>query len=169
MEKFLGFPLDVCLVAGYNDLVRNYSRERIRHELREFSAMVIDAQTGLDQNTFAIATLMYPPQLAWFPDNGDFPYPGYLNQKEKIDWLNQEIHELNVANQVPLYPGFHTYGVRKDTRRRVDIYGQLHQRVLKYHRWEHWRESDRGRMLHLRNDRRFKMGQALVNYFSKNT
>ena len=71
--------------------------------------MVIDAQSGLDINTFAVSTLMLPPQLAWFPDNGEFPYPGYVNQKEKIDWLNQEIHALNVANQVPLYVGFHTY------------------------------------------------------------
>ena len=83
VDKFLGMPLDVCLVAGYNDLVRRYSREQIRHDFREFSAMVIDAQSGLDINTFAVFTLMLPPQLAWFPDNGEFPYPGYVNQKEK--------------------------------------------------------------------------------------
>ena len=169
VDKFLGMPLDVCLVAGYNDLVKGYSREQIRYDLREFSTMVIEAQSGLDVNTFAVSTLMYPPQLAWFPDNGEFPYPGYVNQKEKIDWINQEIHVLNEANQVPLYAGFHTYGVRKDTKKRVDRYGQLHQRTLKYHRWEHWREADRGYMLHLKNERRFKMGMALVNYFIHNT
>ena len=169
VERFLGMPLDVCLVAGYNDLVRRYSREQIKHDLREFSAMVIEAQSGLDINTFAVSTLMYPPQLAWFPDNGEVPYPGYINQKEKIDWINQEIHVLNEANQVPLYAGFHTYGVRKDTKKRVDRFGQHYQRVLKYHRWEHWRETERGNMMHLKNHRRFKMGQALVNYFTNNT
>ena len=169
VEKFHGFPYDVCLVAGYNDLVREHSREQIKSDLREFSSLVIEAQSGLTPNTFAVSTLMYPPQLAWFPDNGEFPYPGYINQKEKIDWINHEIHVLNVSNQVRNYPGFHTYGVRKDTRKRYDIYGQLHQRVVRYHRWEHWRESERGRMLHLRNDRRYKMGQALVNYFLHNT
>ena len=61
VEKFLGMPLDVCLVAGYNDLVRRHSREQIRHDLREFSSMVIEAQSGLEVNTFAVSTLMYPP------------------------------------------------------------------------------------------------------------
>ena len=76
---------------------------------------------------------------------------------------------LNEANQVPLYAGVHTYGVRKDTKKRVDRYGQLYQRTLKYHRKEHWREADRGCMLDLRNYRRFKMGMALVSYFIHNT
>ena len=168
VDKFLGYPLDVCLVAGYNE-GRKYSREQILHDIKRFSSLVIDAQSGLSPNTFAIASLMYPPQLAWFPDNGEFPFPAYQNQLEKIDWINQKIHELNILNQVPMYPRFHTYGVRKDTRNRVDQYGQLHQRVLRSHRWEHWREAERGRMLHLRNDRRCKMGSAVIKYFIINT
>ena len=43
------------------------------------------------------------------------------------------------------------------------------QRVVKAHRWEHWREEDPATMLHLRNDRRIKMGIALNNYFIFNT
>ena len=112
---------------------------------------------------------MYPPQVAWFPDNGPVPYPGYNNQKEKIDWLNQHIRWENARNNSPNYPAFHTYGVRTATRRYVDLYGQEHQRVTKAHRWEHWREADRAQMLHLRNDRRVKMGIAINNYFIMNT
>ena len=99
----------------------------------------------------------------------EIPYPEYVNQKEKIDWINQEIKILNVRNDAFVYPGFHTYGVRKLTRNHFDRNGKLHEIPAKSHRWEHWREAEPGRMLHLRNDRRFKMGTALTNYFTFNT
>ena len=96
--------------------------------------------------------------------------PGILRLiKEKIDWLNLGIHQENFRNNARAYPGFHTYGVRTATRSYTDEYGQVHQRKIKAHRWEHWRESDPARMLHLRNDRRFKMGIAVNNYFILNT
>ena len=60
VEKFLGMPLDVCLVAGYNDLVRQHGREQIRDDLRDFSSLVTGAQSGLTPNTFAVSTMMYP-------------------------------------------------------------------------------------------------------------
>ena len=69
-----------------------------------------------------------------------------------------------MANNVPKYVGFHTYGVVK-----YDQYGQQYQTLVKSHRWEHWREQNRASMLHLRNDRRFKMGSAVINYFLCNT
>ena len=62
--------------------------------------MVLDAESGLEKNTIAISTFMYPPQLAWFSHNGRIPYPEYVNQKEKIDWLNHEIKVLNGMNEV---------------------------------------------------------------------
>ena len=54
------------------------------------------------------------------------------------------------------------------TRKWYDQYGQHHVTSAKSYRWEHWREAEPGRMLHLRNDRRFKMGTALTNYFTFN-
>ena len=70
---------------------------------------------------------------------------------------------------MPEYPRFHTYGLRTATRNYKDVYGQLHQYKVKGHRWEHWRESEPTNMLHLRDDRRFKMGRAVSNYFIFNT
>ena len=113
--------------------------------------------------------IMYAPQLAWFPDNGSVPYPGYSNQREKNDWLNSAIIQENRRNNVPEFPGFHTYGVRKATRKYTDWYGQVHHRAIKAHRWEHWRESEPASMLHLRNDRRIKMAMALNKYLIINT
>ena len=169
VEKFPAKPLDVTVVAGYNDLVKGHTRDFILEKLYNLADLVLDAESGLDKNTIAIATLMYPPQLAWFSHNGRIPYPEYVNQKEKIDWINQEIKILNVRNDAFVYPGFHTYGVRKLTRNHFDRNGKLHEIPAKSHRWEHWREAEPGRMLHLRNDRRFKMGTALTNYFTFNT
>ena len=134
-----------------------------------FAAMVLDAKVAEVENTVAISTLMYAPQLAWFPDNGSVPYPGYSNQREKIDWLNSAINQENRRNNAPEFPGFHTYGVRKATRKYTDWYGQVHHRAIKAHRWEHWRESEPASMLHLRNDRRIKMAMALNKYLIFNT
>ena len=162
-------PLDVCVVAGYNDLVKGYTRDKIDHSFQKMVDMVKQAGPAPLTNTVAIATFMYPPQLAWLPDNDPLPYPDYRNNKSKIDWLNEMINQRNRENGVPNYPGFHTYGIRTTTRRTTDLYGQHHHRVVKSHRWEHWRESDPTRMLHLRDDRRVKMGVAVNKYFVINT
>ena len=165
-------PLDVAVVAGYNDLVIGNSREHIMHMLNRLTDLVKLAGVNHHPdipNTVAISTFMFPPQLAWFADNGQYPYPGYINQKEKIDWLNREIHDLNLSNNVLNYVGLHTYGVRKDTKTSYNRYGQEVITSYRRHRYEHWREADKGNMLHLRDDRRFKMGSALNNYFIHNT
>ena len=162
-----GRPLDVCVVAGYNDLIKVYCREYILYKLKKLATTVLQAIPG--PNTVAISTFLYPPQLSWFADNGPVPYPGYINHRENIDWLNNEIHVLNTSNNVPLYAGFHTYGVKKATRNHTNQYGQVYQRVIKAHRWEHRRETEPLRMLHLRDNRRFKMGTGLNKYFIVNT
>ena len=140
--------------------------------LEKFASIVKNMTTltsSVPNCTVAIASLMYPPQLAWYPDN-NIPMPAnYINQIEKIHWLNYRIMVLNTDNGVPMYPRFHTYGVRKVTNTSVDRYGQQRQTVLKSHRWEHWRERDPSRMLHLRYDKRFKMGTVVQNYFLLNT
>ena len=60
-------------------------------------------------------------------------------------------------------------GEKCQENKQRDGYGQIHQVVTKSHRWEHWREADPARMLHMRNDRRFKMGKAVNNYLIANT
>ena len=92
VDRKHGRPLYVCIVAGYNDLVRNYDLEYIMYKLEKLVAMVLAAKVGEVENTVAISTLMYPPQLAWYPDNGPVPYAGYVNQMEKIHRLNESIN-----------------------------------------------------------------------------
>ena len=161
--------LDVVLIAGYFDMLAGHSRDYIIEKIQEFSDTVKLAGEDSELNTFVTATLMYPPCLAWFGDNGPYPASGYINQRSKIDWLNDEIHRLNSENLAPNYPGLHTYGVRKSTRRRVNRYGQVSLINVRQHRWEHWIGADKQQMLHLKIERVFKIGSAINNYFRFNT
>ena len=163
--------MDVVLVAGYNDLVKGHCREFILHGMKEFASAVKQIGKHIhpdSTNTVTIAGLMYPPRLAWFHDNGKEPV-GYVNRMEKIDWLNQEIKQLNYSNSVPNYPGLRTFGVRKVTRRWLDTYGQEHHREIQKHRWEQWIGSTRSGKLHLTSEMRFTVGRAINNYFITRT
>ena len=167
-------PMDVVLVGGYADLVRGYDRNYIIEKLHRFAHLVM--KKTRDENlpreagdSIAIASLAYPPQLAWMPDNGQLPYQGYRNNLEKIDWLNSRIRQLNSDYNSLNPPCFHTYGVRKSTRTKVDRFGQVSVTPSWLHRWDHWLVSDPAEMLHLTNERRIKMGVAINNYFKINT
>ena len=166
-----GKPLDIVLVMGYADLLKGHSRKFMMECFQLFTSEVMEL--GKEKhpdtpNTISVATLMYPPKLAWFYDNGREP-ENYRNEMEKIDWLNAKIKELNLANSSPFYPRFHTYGVRKATRSYYDRFGQYHQYDEKSHRWEHWLETAKAEKLHLRDDRKMKMGSAVNEYFIQRT
>ena len=66
-------PLDVVIVGGYNDLLKNNSKNFIMEGFRYLSDIVLNSgrtkHPGV-KNTFAVASLLYPPRLAWFSDNG---------------------------------------------------------------------------------------------------
>ena len=115
-------------------------------------------------NTFTVASLMYPPRLCWFSDNGPIPYR-YTNHLEKFDWLNAQIHALNAHNNSSSYPGLHSYGTRKSVMTVTDTDGNSQLRHSRTHRWEHWAESARRDKFTLRADRKFKMGKAVNNFF----
>ena len=139
--------------------------------MREFAHIVKELNKHLhpdSHNTFTVASLMYPPRLAWFPDNGREP-PGYVNMMEKIDWLNHKIRELNIANNFPHFPGFRTLGVRKVTRRWKDMFGQEHHREMQSHRWEQWVGSSRSEKLKLSQEKTFTVGSAINHYFITRT
>ena len=160
-------PLDVVLVGGYADLLSGHSREFILEGYRYFADRVLALGAKLaphSRSTVAIASLMYPPKLAWFRDNGPEPY-NYRNQKDKINWLNSKIDDLNHENSVPVYPGFHTYGIRVETITTTDGNGEEVKTRRKAHRWGHWVEGPRREKIMLKPDRGFVMGKALNNYF----
>ena len=157
-------PLDVVLVAGYADAVKGYSREHILWGMSTFADTVMMHNGRRTLNTFAVASLMYPPSLCWFSDDGPIPYR-YQNQLEKFEWLNAEIHNLNAHYNSPVYPGFHSFGTRKSIKKVFNDDGSQQQQHCRAHRWEHWSETARREKFTLRSDRKFKMGKAVNNYF----
>lgn len=163
-------PMDAILISGYNDIIKGHSKERIIRSMDNFAKMIYNQSIrGVRPNTCAIATMMYPPKLTWFDDN-NVPQPqGHRNQTGKIDWINNEIHYINMANGVPEYPRIHTYGVIQDTTDWVDPYGEVRTRVFRAHRWNWWRETEYRSMLHLSNYRRFQLGREINTYFLNNT
>ena len=164
-------PLDVLVVAGYNDIKKNHSRSFIMDGFKHLSELVLNNGKNKNPgivNTYAVASLMYPPALAWFPDNGVMPYD-FQDNLEKISWLNSQIQLLNVTNSASDFPRFHTYGVRTDNSSRMDVYGYEHQSHTKSHRWGHWEEGIKTRKMNLKPARKFKMGTAINNYFALNT
>ena len=163
-------PLDVCLVAGYADLYQEHSREYIWRGFRYFADTVLRMKPPSDsdaKNTFAVSSLMYPPRVAWFSDDGPSP-SNYVNMKEKIDWLNYKIDGLNIENDAAYYPCFHTYGTRKGSKL-VTENGQVKKREFRCHRWDHWQEPVRHMKATLKPERLFKMGMAVNNYFLHRT
>ena len=164
-------PLDVVLVAGYADLLNGHGRDFIYEGFQNFANRVLSVGAKLaphSKSTVAIASLMYPPKLAWFRDNGPEPY-NYKNRKEKINWLNGKIDTINRANSVPIYPGFHTYGIRVETITTTSITGEEEKQHIRAHRWGHWLEGPRREKVSLQHSRRFKLGKALNNYFLHRT
>ena len=156
--------LDVVLVAGYADVVKGHSREFILWGISTFADMVLMENGRRTGNTFTVASLMYPPRLCWFSDNGPIPYR-YTNHLEKFDWLNAQIHALNAHNNSSSYPGLHSYGTRKSVMTVTDTDGNSQLRHSRTHRWEHWAESARRDKFTLRADRKFKMGKAVNIFF----
>ena len=159
--------LDVVLVAGYNDLISGCTKQQLMDRFYRFTTTVMNAVTDNTQesNTVAVGDIMYAPQLTWFADNGPLPSNHQGNMIDQVEWLNQAILALNLHNGITEYHRLYKYGIRNYTRKRVDLYGaEQHQRI-KMHRFEHWREQDPTRMLHLTNEQRYKMGAAINNYF----
>ena len=167
-------PMDVVLVAGYENLVEGHSRDQIIEEYDAFARLIKGGAGDLRQDnetphTVAITSLAYPPKLAWMRDDGPYPSNAYVNRKEKIDWINGEIARLNRTYLAVNPPCIHTFGIRTTTTPIVNRYGRMALYRSKRHRWESWVGQDRAEMLFLRPDKVFKIGMAINNYFRFNT
>ena len=122
--------MDVVIIAGYNNLLRNQGREVIFDIIVKFGQYVrqLVNEDG-SSNTVTVGSLLYPPQLAWFAD--DSPQPeNYTNQKGKINWLNSQIDRLNIQHGREHYMGVHKYGIRVTTRKWKDHYGRQHEKHI---------------------------------------
>ena len=156
-------PMRVLLVAGLNDLVQGGNKDSLMGALGHFKE-VVDRQNYYHpraKNELTVATLLNPPKLVWFPNNGISP-TGHLNRLDEMMDINSRIIRFNSNNGMMFSPRFHTYGVRT-SRKRLNDGSTI---PFKTHRWEQWRWSEPvGDMLHLSDQMRIRMGQAVVKFF----
>ena len=162
-------PFDVVIAAGYSDLVKNRNRHDILESFRDLEKSIhllgMHREEVARRNTVAIASLMYPPKLAWLPGDGTEPR-GYQNKLKKIEWLNKEIVKINYTNGIlDVYPGLHSYGTRTAFR----FVGTGEQKEMLAHRWNHWEPKRKREKLLLIPERMMKAGRAVNNYFLHQT
>ena len=170
-EKPLERPVDVVLAAGYNDIIQGHSRQQITDSFRHFADTVLELckNQHSQRNLVSICDLIYPPQLTWLPDDGPLPLNHSGNKLFTFEWLNEIILSMNMDNGVTEFVRLHKFGIRSCTKRRVDQYGQVFQRRVRAHRFEHWCQGEVTTMLHLKNEIRFKIAAAINKYFQLRT
>ena len=79
-------PMRILLVAGLNDLMRGGTRETVMEAIRHFQ-VVVEQQNRYHptaRNQFAVAPLLCPPKLVWYPDNGVLPEGHGGNRREEL-------------------------------------------------------------------------------------
>ena len=164
--------IDVLVVAGLNNLVKGDKVDELVTKFGQFRD-IVEWQARKHhpdiKNTFAVATLLYAPQLCWFPDNGPLPSPYYKNRLQEMQWLTTTLINFNVKNGVPKFPHVHKFGVRIENKTNKDMYGNVQVTHKTGHKWEQWREEERTRILHLDDKRRMSLGRAVNKYFKFNT
>jgi hypothetical protein len=156
-------PMRILLVAGLNDLIKGGGFQSIKDEIKRFK-INIDHQNRYhpgQHNRFSVATILNPPKLCWFPDNGT-PPPGHNNRLVELSQINGWIDQFNTQNNMQCVPRFNTWGTRTSTKELED--GSKWE--MKTHRWNEWRSSEtRGDKLHLSDKMRVKMARQVIRYF----
>ena len=155
-------PMRVLLVAGLNDLLKGGNFESVKKELRRFEEEIVHQNRyHPDQpNELTIATMLNPPKMVWFTDNGP-PPPGHRDRGEEINLINDWIDAINSLHGKQCAPRFHTWATRTTTR---EVDGVV--REFKTHRWNEWRATEtREDKLHLSDKMRVKMGRQVIKYF----
>ena len=154
-------PMDIILIGGLENVKRGRSGPSIVAAYEHFIDLVKwqgERYHPDEPNTCTIGTLVYPPQLCWFEDDGQVP-PSFQNHLRNIKWLNLQIERMNDESGTKS-PKFHTLGVRKVTR---------NGRGRTRHRLEHWEGQERADKFHLRTDQRAKMANQVARYYAHMT
>ena len=86
------------------------------------------------------------------------PTPDYINYKGLVDTLNLKIEAFNIENGASSAPKLHQTGERP-----------LDKGKKRKYMFNAFREVDKANMMHLKDNKRFKMVKCLVKYFTKAT
>ena len=157
-------PMRILVSAGLNDLIRGGDKDLIIGRFIHLKE-VIDSQNAYHpdvHNQLVIASLLTPPKLVWFKDNGP-PPPNHVNHHETIKEINSWISFFNTENGRIYTPRFNRIGVRCGKR-----WDQATGTMVKYqqHQFNQWRESEPVEdQIHLNDQWRVRMAGAVVRHF----
>ena len=155
-------PVDLLLVAGFNNLLEGQTPEMIIDEMQHFKTDVLN----IPMSSFAVSTLPLAPIISWLPKDN------YVNEHrdhtEDMITLNHAIRELNAEPGQPTYtkwaPLYHTWGLRS-IRAPRELGPRRLLEALPAHQLNDWREQRPRNQLHLNQKVRSRMGRAVENYF----
>ena len=151
----------VLLVAGINDMLKGGNMTSITNSILQLKNRIDELNTFHPnvKNELVVATLLNPPKLTWFTDNGP-PPPGYINRLEELRQINNWIIELN-QSYGKATPRFHRFGVRTGRK-----YVNGESVPMHVHQFKRWRQSEPiSDMVHLNDTWRIRLGRAVVKFF----
>ena len=132
--------------------------------IRDFQAKVTQQNRYHpgSRNQFAVAPLVCPPKLVWYPDSGPMPPCHAGNRRKELDDLNNDILSFNAQNGLVHVPHLNTLGVRRTKL----WYDDGSWRSILQHRMNQWRANEELHdKLHLVDSLRVRMGQMVIKYF----
>ena len=151
-------PMRIFLSAGLEDLAQGKSVTDLIESFLHFK-QTVDHQNS--KNELVIATMLNPPSLVWFKDNGGQPR-NHKNLLTEIMEANSWIIKFNEQNGKLYTPRFHRFGVRDGWS--IDADGKRNR--VKRHNFSQWSDKDpvRSRFL-LSGQTRVSLGNAVVRHF----
>ena len=158
-------PMRILLSAGLADLVQGRSRTDIVADILHFWA-VVNKQNDyhlLTKNEFVVATILNPPKLVWFEDNGP-PPPNHVNMLSELKELNSWIAYFNQQKD-KLTPRLHRFGVKNGTQKVYPKEGVPHTVRVQHHLMKQWEAVPVRDKLYLSDTWKVRLGLAVVRHF----
>ena len=156
-------PMRILISAGTDDFAMGRTRDEVVESLMHFKNAV-DKQNEYHpevKNEFVVATLLNPPKICWFPDNGPAP-ANHTNMLADLKEINSWIINFNKWNGKDITPRFHRFGVRDGWE--LDMAGNRVK--VKRHIMSQWLQSEpRGERMHLSDRFRVRLGVGAVRHF----
>ena len=154
-------PMRFLLAAGIIDLLEGGNFETVTNRILQMKNTIEENNKfhPAMPNEFVVATILNPPKLVWFADNGTAPH-GHVNRLEEIMAINRWITEFN-DSYGQLTPRFHRYGVKrgKYLSNGVPVGYTIHQ-------LSQWKQSEPMKdKLHLSDYWRIRLGGAVIHHF----
>ena len=154
-------PMRVLLVAGINDLINGGNFDTVTNRILQLKN-TIDENNQYHpevENELVVGTLLNPPIVTWFDDNGP-PPENHINRLDEIMRINNWIVEFNASyNQVT--PRLHRFGVKRGKDYVNGVYT-----AYTIHQFSQWKQAETlNETKHLNDYWKTRLGAAVIHHF----